>query len=108
MTVCSVVVFARLGELKTGLVLKRLVFLGNATYSSYLLHFPMQLGMVLIVDALGYSRSIFLMPVMFVTYLALVIGTLLAVYRVFERPAQRRIRDLALQRKPALLSKSQR
>jgi peptidoglycan/LPS O-acetylase OafA/YrhL len=108
LTVCSVVVFARLGELKTGLVLKRLAFLGNATYSSYLLHFPIQLGMVLIVDALGYSRSIFLMPVMFVTYLSLVIGTSLAVYRVFERPAQRWIRGLALQRKPALLSKSHR
>jgi peptidoglycan/LPS O-acetylase OafA/YrhL len=42
LTVCSVVVFARLGELKTGLGLKRLAFLGNATYSSYLLHFPSQ------------------------------------------------------------------
>jgi peptidoglycan/LPS O-acetylase OafA/YrhL len=64
--------------------------------------------MVLIVDALGYSRSIFLMPVMFVTYLSLVIGTSLAVYRVFERPAQRWMRGLALQRKPAVLSKSRR
>jgi peptidoglycan/LPS O-acetylase OafA/YrhL len=109
LTVCSVVVFARLGELKTGLgLLKRLAFLGNATYSSYLLHFPIQLGMVLIVDALGYSRSIFLMPVMFVTYLSLVIGTSLAVYRLFERPAQRWMRGLALQRKPAVLSKSRR
>jgi peptidoglycan/LPS O-acetylase OafA/YrhL len=106
LTVCSVAVFARLGELKAGLFLKHLAFLGNATYSSYLLHFPIQLGMVSIVDALGYSRTIFLMPVVFVTYLSLVIGTSLAVYRVFEHPAQRWIRDLALQKQAASLSKS--
>lgn len=108
LTVCSVVVFARIGEWKGGVILKRLAFLGNATYSSYLLHFPIQLGMVIIVDAMGYSRTIFLAPVMFVTYLSFVIGISLAVYRVFERPAQRWIRDLAsqLQRQPSSLSKS--
>jgi peptidoglycan/LPS O-acetylase OafA/YrhL len=108
LTVCFVVVFARLGELKAGRVLERLAFLGNATYSSYLLHFPIQLGMVLAVDASGYSRTIFLTPVMFVTYLSLVIGISLAVYRFFERPAQRWIRELALQRQPAWLAKPHR
>jgi peptidoglycan/LPS O-acetylase OafA/YrhL len=95
LAVCSVTIFVCLGELKAGSALRRLAFLGNATYSSYLLHFPIQLGTVLIVDAMGYSRTIFLAPLMFVAYVATVIGMSLAVYHLFERPAQRRIRGFA-------------
>jgi hypothetical protein len=31
-------------------------------YSSYLLHIPIQLSMVLIVDGMGYDRSMFFSP----------------------------------------------
>jgi peptidoglycan/LPS O-acetylase OafA/YrhL len=35
------------------------VVLGNLTYSSYLLHFPLQLCLVLLVDSLGWPRAFF-------------------------------------------------
>lgn len=75
--------------------LRRLAFLGNATYSSYLMHFPLQIAIVLVVDALGYDRSLFFAPLPLFAYLALVIACSLAVYRWFERPMQERIRVLA-------------
>ena len=71
-------------------------FLGNATYSSYLMHFPIQLGLVgRILDALGFSRTVFFSPIVLVAYLALVISTSLAVYHLFELPAQNWIRRRA-------------
>jgi peptidoglycan/LPS O-acetylase OafA/YrhL len=108
LTICSVTVFARLGELKSASFLRRLAFLGNATYSSYLMHFPIQLGMVMIIDAMGFSRAIFLTQAMFVTYLVLVVGISLAVYRCFELPAQKWIRDVAgqWQKRRASLAKA--
>jgi len=91
----SVLLFARFGEIKAGIVFKHVAFLGNATYSSYLMHFPIQLGTVLIVDALGYDRSLFLNPIAFITYLAAMTGISLAVYHWFELPAQNWIRSSA-------------
>lgn len=93
---CLVLSFARSGEMKAGVLFKRAAFLGNATYSSYLLHFPIQLAMVTVVDAAGYSRAIFFNPIMMVAYLALVILLSLAVYYWFELPAQKWIRDHAI------------
>jgi peptidoglycan/LPS O-acetylase OafA/YrhL len=75
LTVCAVAIFVRVGASNAGsVVMSRLAFLGNATYSSYLLHFPIQLSMVLVVDSMGYSRAVFLTPLMFGTYVALVVG----------------------------------
>ncbi|MFX8616630.1 hypothetical protein ABTM15_20390, partial [Acinetobacter baumannii] len=62
--------------------------LGNATYSSYLIHFPIQLAAVIIVDALGLPRSVFLSPFAVVGYLVLSIGGGLLIYHYFEMPAQ--------------------
>jgi peptidoglycan/LPS O-acetylase OafA/YrhL len=47
----AVVFFAKLGETAFGGPLRPLAFLGNATYSSYLLHFPMQLSIVIMNDS---------------------------------------------------------
>jgi peptidoglycan/LPS O-acetylase OafA/YrhL len=81
--------------MKYGSFLRRFAFLGNATYSSYLIHFPIQLGMVVIIDALGYSRDIFLNQTAFVAYLVSVVIISLGVYHLFELPAQKWVRDLA-------------
>jgi len=71
---------------------RRLAFLGNATYSSYLLHFPLQLLMVIVVDAIGWQRGIFYSPFMFLAFLSITIGSSLLVHRYFEMPAQKFIR----------------
>jgi len=92
LAISSVMLFAKVGEMNSGMVLRSFSFLGNATYSSYLIHFPIQLIAVIVVDALGYSRLIFSHPLVLATYLAIVIGISLGVYHLFELPAQNWIR----------------
>jgi peptidoglycan/LPS O-acetylase OafA/YrhL len=105
--VCLVLSFARLGEIRAGALFKRAAFLGNATYSSYLLHFPIQLALVIAVDAAGYSRAIFFSPTVMVAYLALVIVLSLAVYHLFELPAQKWIRGRAIRLRSTLPQEEQ-
>ncbi len=69
--------------------------LGNATYSSYLIHFPVQITAVIAVDALGLQRSVFLSPVAVVAYFVVSIGGGLLIYHYFEMPAQNFLRRLA-------------
>lgn len=89
----TVVFFAKLGQTNLfGSPLRRVAFLGNLTYSSYLLHFPIQITLVLICDALGLSRTIFLSPIALVAFLTLVFGLGAVVYLHFELPAQKWIR----------------
>jgi len=92
---CIVLLFACAGEMRLGRMLNSLSFFGNATYSSYLIHFPIQLVLVSIIDVLGYERSIFLNSSALILYLTTVIGASLAVYHIFERPAQNWIRSRA-------------
>jgi peptidoglycan/LPS O-acetylase OafA/YrhL len=68
---------------------------GNMTYSSYLLHFPIQLIAVVVFAMLGAP-----IPVYDGTFFGLFIGTTLLAsyltYRYFEAPAQNLIRELLL------------
>ena len=68
---------------------------GNMTYSSYLLHFPIQL-----VAVLGFTFVRAPIPLYDSTFFGLFIGTTLLAayltYRYFEAPAQRLIRELLL------------
>jgi peptidoglycan/LPS O-acetylase OafA/YrhL len=88
----AVIVFTRLGETVFGVPFRRFAFLGNATYSSYLVHFPLQLFIVIVVDAIGWERNIFYSPMMLLAFLSLVIGLSLVIHRYFEMPAQNFIR----------------
>lgn len=69
-----------------------LEYLGDISYATYLLHFPLQLGLALVALRLDLDSSFFMqgwvMPVFYVVLIAL--GTLS--YRFFERPLQRWIR----------------
>jgi peptidoglycan/LPS O-acetylase OafA/YrhL len=68
---------------------------GNMTYSSYLLHFPLQLGIMI-----GFAIAGFKVPLYETAFFVLYLGmTLLAsyfAYRYFEAPAQNLIRDYLL------------
>jgi peptidoglycan/LPS O-acetylase OafA/YrhL len=72
--------------------------LGDLTYASYLIHFPLQLVLVIGVDALGFGRAVFLSPIALASF---VVGTFLLstlVYHHFERPAQDMVRRVWLAR----------
>jgi peptidoglycan/LPS O-acetylase OafA/YrhL len=66
--------------------------LGDISYSSYLLHFPLQLICVLITLSLGLPRSVFLSPGAYFLYFAVLIAASFASYHWLERPAQRSLR----------------
>ncbi|QPF90459.1 acyltransferase family protein [Bradyrhizobium commune] len=73
---------------------------GNMTYSSYLLQFPIQLTMML-----GFSLIRAPVPLYGNAFFALFVGTTLLAsyltYRYFEEPAQRLVRDALLQPRAA-------
>jgi peptidoglycan/LPS O-acetylase OafA/YrhL len=90
-----VIVMTRLGETALRVPFQHLAFLGNATYSSYLLHFPIQLLTVILVDAAGWQRTIFFSPLAFIAFLVGVVALSLVVHRYFEMPAQSWVRARA-------------
>jgi len=71
---------------------RRIAWLGGLTYSTYLIHFPIMLTLVIVTDRLGLSREIFAQPLPWLIYLVSVLALGHIVYRRFEVPAQRLIR----------------
>jgi len=67
---------------------KHFAFLGNISYSSYLLHFPLQLVFLLAVLFTGGSVTVFRSIWVFLVYFAILIPLSLASYYQFERPMQ--------------------
>ena len=65
---------------------------GNLTYSSYMVHFPVQLVMVLLAQSAMLSRDIFYDRIPFILYVGATFGLAYVSYRFFEVPAQRAIR----------------
>ncbi len=68
---------------------------GNLTYSSYLLHFPLQLLLAIAVGATGLVPNITGLA-FFAAWLATTFTAAFACYRLFEMPAQRWIRQRTL------------
>lgn len=71
---------------------RRFSFIGDISYSSYLLHFPLQLAFVLLFTVSGWSFAFFGNPLSLVLFYAALIPVSLASYRWFERPMQRFLR----------------
>ncbi len=82
--------------------LHRLGKLGDLTYASYLIHFPIQIGMVLIIDFLGVSREFFLSPVALSLFVLVTLGFSWGFFQAYEIPAQSAIRKRFLGRKESL------
>lgn len=72
--------------------LKPLGAIGDLSYSSYLLHFPLQIVFALSFDRLGYTRDIFYSPGMLLLFMAVLIPLSLASHRWFEVPVQSALR----------------
>lgn len=82
------VVTLTLTEARRGTLGKRLAVLGDISYASYMLHFPLQLAVVIVAAEAGLPRTVFYSPVALVAFFAVLLGLALASYRWWERPAQ--------------------
>jgi peptidoglycan/LPS O-acetylase OafA/YrhL len=87
----SVTSLAALGLTYRGF-LKPFAAVGDLSYSSYLLHFPLQLIFAMLVDSLGYGRTLFYSPWMLGLFMAVLIPLSLASHRLFEAPVQQMLR----------------
>lgn len=88
---CTIIALALL-ETARGTLGRRLAFLGDISYSSYLLHFPLQLIFVFAVLSLGLPRTVFTTPAAYLLYFSALVFASLVSYHRFERPAQNFLR----------------
>jgi peptidoglycan/LPS O-acetylase OafA/YrhL len=76
----------------------RVKWVGDITYSSYLIHFPLQLLVALVAMSWGLDSSVFYSPWALLLFFAILISLSLATFHYFERPMQSRIRRWAAAR----------
>jgi peptidoglycan/LPS O-acetylase OafA/YrhL len=91
-TTCLIFVCITSEQLFGAEVFKKISPLGNLTYSSYLIHFPIQLTAVLVIDAAGLTRDVFLSPGALFLFLATVLVLGHVIFHHFELPVQNAIR----------------
>jgi peptidoglycan/LPS O-acetylase OafA/YrhL len=88
-----------LAEINTGHWLSKLRFIADISYSSFLLHFPLQLTFVLATDYIGVSRYFYFSSFSILFFFTILISLSLLSYHQFERPVQQAIRRIFI--KPA-------
>lgn len=88
-TICCIALI----EIERGEFLKRISWIGDITYSSYLLHFPLQLFFALLVSYNIISPDSYLNSGFFAIFFMILIPSSYVTYIKFERPVQKMIRD---------------
>ncbi|WP_201212957.1 acyltransferase family protein [Pseudomonas sp. S36] len=78
---------------------RRWGWLGDISYASYLIHFPLQIIFALALDAFAFPRAVFYQEWVMLLFFAILIPLSLVSHRWLERPVQRYLR----QRRPAAL-----
>ena len=73
---------------------EKLNYLGSITYSSYLLHIPIMLTIILFVNLFKIQERIFLTNYFFLFYLSFVILTSCLIFKFYESPLNKKIRKL--------------
>jgi peptidoglycan/LPS O-acetylase OafA/YrhL len=68
-------------------------YLGDISYSTYMIHFPMQLALAVAAARLALTPDFFMQDWVMVAFYAVLIALGTASYRFFERPLQHWIRD---------------
>jgi peptidoglycan/LPS O-acetylase OafA/YrhL len=89
-----------LWESKRGTLGRRLAFLGQISYSSYLLHFPLQLVIVHLAMSFSIANTFFRTPIALISFFAILIPLSLCSYHFFERPCQSFLRSYCSPRPP--------
>lgn len=77
-----------------GRICRGLSRLGDISFSTYMLHFPLQIAFALTALAMGWNTTFFEHPATLAAFYAALIGLGLLSWRHFECPAQRVIRTL--------------
>ncbi|MGZ5988630.1 MAG: acyltransferase family protein [Rhizomicrobium sp.] len=86
---CPLTVLAlALYESTSGRRFARLAFLGDISYSTYMLHFPMQLALVLLALRIGLAPAFFMQGWVMVAFLVALIALGGLSYFYFEKPMQ--------------------
>lgn len=85
-------------EINRGPLLKRLSWVGDITYSSYLLHFPLQLLFGLAVSFGILGHAFYLNPISLITFFVALISLSYMTFVKFEMPMQKIIRAKVLER----------
>lgn len=75
-------------ETRRGHLGRRFAFLGDISYSSYLLHFPLQLSVSIAAGLVGWPASLYRTPLALLIFFALLFSLCWVSYHRFERPAQ--------------------
>ena len=78
--------------------------LGDASYGTYLWHFPIQLTLVMALDALPGGRALSQHWAVLVVYIVAALAAGFASHRWFERPAQRAIFAIAARLAPSRMA----
>ena len=102
----AILVFCVSGDIRVSPAIQRWIeAAGNLTYSSYLLHFPLQL-LIVLGFAMAGSPVPFYDPIFFTAFIAVTLVASRLTYLYFEAPAQDMIRDRLLSRSEAGASTS--
>ncbi len=79
-------------------VARHLAWLGDISYASYLLHFPLQIIAALLADKFFPGRSVFYQPWTLLLFFSVLISASLICHRWFERPMQQWLRQFGRER----------
>ncbi|WP_435316976.1 acyltransferase family protein [Klebsiella variicola] len=82
---------------KCHMFFKKIGWVGDISYSSYLIHFPLQITFALTAQKIGLSRDIFYTDGVFITFMSSLLSLSFISYFYFETKSQRAIRKLTLQ-----------
>jgi len=74
-------------------MMRSAAWVGDISYSSYLLHFPLQILFALVLDGMGFAREIFYQPWVMLLFFAVLIPLSLMSHHCLERPAQMYLRS---------------
>jgi len=94
------IIFIALLERRLPSFCTRLSWMGDISYSVYLIHYPLQIAMVVVNNALGGDMGSFHHAWSFPLFVAIVIPLGFLSYHCFEMPVQRFLRDQFEARRP--------